>query len=124
MLIKKNKRPSWGRCIFPRAGLKTEELAGRRLYIYELFNCFDCEPIFVNGKLIRISQEARQKGKLLKRCYNELLETVDAYFLVGAIPDLEKMRTLLARFDKTWVDFEKLYFEESQQLRAKSAKYG
>eukprot|EP00439_Symbiodinium_sp_Y106_P026098 s2197_g3.t1 len=63
----------------------------RRLYIYELFNCFDCEPIF-----------ARQKGKLLKRCYHDLLETVDAYFLVGAIPDLEKMRTLLARFDKTW----------------------
>jgi len=93
---------------------------GRRLYIYELFNCFDCEPIFVNGKLIRISQEARQKGKLLKRCYNELLETVDAYFLVGAIPDLEKMRTLLARFDKTWVDFEKLYFEELFKIEAEA----
>jgi len=93
---------------------------GRRLYIYELFNCFDCEPIFVNGKLIRISQEARQKGKLLKRCYHDLLETVDAYFLVGAIPDLEKMRTLLARFDKTWVDFEKLYFEELFKIEAEA----
>ena len=37
----------------------------------------------MNGKLIRISQDARQKGKLLKRCYHELLETVDAYFLVA-----------------------------------------
>ncbi|CAE7405156.1 panB, partial [Symbiodinium pilosum] len=93
---------------------------GRRLYIYELFNCFDCEPIFVNGKLIRISQDARQKGKLLKRCYHELLETVDAYFLVGAIPDLEKMRALMARFDRTWVDFEKLYFEELFQIEAEA----
>ena len=68
----------------------------------------------MNGKLIRISQEARQKGKLLKRCYHELLETVDAYFLANAIPDLEKMRALLARFDRTWVEFEKLYFEERE----------
>ena len=39
---------------------------------------------------------------------------------VGAIPDLEKMRTLLARFDKTWVDFEKLYFEDK---KAKKTNY-
>ena len=54
---------------------------------------------------------------------------------VGAIPDLEKMRTLLARFDKTWVDFEKLYFEDKKSkkkqitlrtknsLRTKTKKY-
>mmetsp|Transcript_40416 Transcript_40416/g.93801 ORF Transcript_40416/g.93801 Transcript_40416/m.93801 type:complete len:532 (-) Transcript_40416:21-1616(-) len=93
---------------------------GRRLYIYELFNCFDCEPIYVNGKVIRISQEARNKGRNVKRCYHELLETLDAYFLAGLVPDLEKMRTMLARFDRTWVDFEKLYFEELFKIEAEA----
>ena len=45
---------------------------------------------------------------------------------VGAIPDLEKMRTLLARFDKTWVDFEKLYFEDKKakkQITLRTKKF-